>query len=1011
MGSISTRQPWHCFVRFFFIVCFVLTATIALTVEQPQSETALSKQELEKRFTSSYVLKDTFGETLTATCRKLEKQEGQPEDALGDLFVSRLKSDFTEDFNRFVGAVGVHSAGTILRQPKQAASEIEKATGLVIDLLFEYRPLTESQLAQETDADRKRWEASEQIKARYEKLKARGADARLSPEWIEIIFEAGKNVDFRPTVREAVAPYVKPETPPTRSLSAAEAEQMLQRDWLHQADQKPTIERIQQEIQWARALADRIEASHPGQVDFSKARADLDALQKRATTNSTQLAEFYFDVRRVKRSIMFANPLLDFDKILMVDMPFPAGSEWRHQTRHRLGYMAVPGGRLLVLNGLSPAGELTQLMPQAPLHGSFWRPDLSFDGKKVVFCFKPHNEKSFHLYEIGVDGSGLVQLTDGPFDDLDPIYLPDGEHLMFSTTRGHTYVRCMPPTNAYVLARCDRDGKNVYLISYNNEPDFLPSVMNDGRIIYTRWEYTDKPLWRAQALWTTYPDGTQVSTFWGNQSVWPDLLKDARSISGSQRVMFTGSAHHDWFSGSIGMIDPSRGSNFPNGLTKITADVPWPEVGNGPVDPIESPDYHPSGKYRAYYSPYPLSEHDFLVSAERDGKFVLYLMDVDGNRELIYEGDNHIFHAMPLKARARPAVLTDTVAWPDRENRDQPEPGVIYSNNIYEGAPEELQGKVKYLRIIKIDPKTYTHWHKRPYISTGPVVSIVQSDGVKRVLGTVPVEEDGSMAFYAPPSEALHFQLLDDQYRALQTMRSFTGVMPGEWRGCLGCHEQHSKAPEQTYHKTPISLIRGPRKITPPPWDDHTVSFDRYVQPVLDQYCGECHQGDGEATKVLDLTSRPGFLMFKEPYITLTGKPTWGAPYKKPDEPPPGWGIANTIMVESFSTTDPEGYVTPKPMTALSYNSRLIELASSGTHYDVRVDPINLRRLITWVDTICPYRGDEEVRELADPVFQGADWLAIPPKIKNAPIIVRPGPVDSHPVKSAPPEKSAHPEK
>ena len=96
-----------------------------------------------------------------------------------------------------------------------------------------------------------------------------------------------------------------------------------------------------------------------------------------------------------------------------------------------------------------------------------------------------------------MDGTGLVQLTDGPYDDLDPIYLPDDQHIIFSTTRGHTYVRCMPPTNAYVLARCDRDGRNIYLISVNNEPDYLPSVMNDGRVIYTRWEYTDKPLWRA----------------------------------------------------------------------------------------------------------------------------------------------------------------------------------------------------------------------------------------------------------------------------------------------------------------------------------------------------------------------------------------------------------------------------------------------------------------------------------------------------------------------------------
>ncbi len=654
--------------------------------------------------------------------------------------------------------------------------------------------------------------------------------------------------------------------------------------------------------------------------------------------------------------------------------------------------MAVPGGRLLVLEGLTPQGHLRQLMPQAPLHGSFWRPDLSYDARQVLFCFKPHNEKAFHLYEINLDGTGLVQLTDGPYDDLDPIYLPTGDHLLFSTTRGHTYVRCMPPTNAYVLARCDRNGKDIYLVSRNNEPDYLPSVLEDGRVIYTRWEYTDKPLWRAQGLWTVNPDGTQVNTLWGNQSVWPDLLKDARGIPGSRRVMFTGSAHHNWFSGSVGIIDPQQGFNFPDGLTKVTADVPWPESGNGPVDPVESTDYHASGKYEAYYSPFPLSDQDFLVSANRSGKFVLYLMDVFGNRELIYEGTHHIFHALPVRPRPQPPIITDRVAWPTPTQRDQPEHGVIFSGDVYQGVAEVMRGKAKHLRVLNIEPKTYTYWHKRPYISTGPVVSAVQSEGVKRILGTVPIEEDGSVSFYAPAGTALHFQLLDEKYRALQTMRSFSGVMPGEQRGCLGCHESHSRAP--VYRGKALALGRKPQVIEPPPWGDESVSYPRFVRPVLDQYCAECHEGDGEARAVLDLTARPGFLIFDEPYLLLTGRPSWGTPYTKPNETIPGFGIANMLMIEGYDQRDPAAYRTPEPMTCLSYKSALIDIASSGEHYDVRVDPLSLRKLIAWVDTMCPYRGSEEVREIDDPDFPGIDWLSVRPRIKSAPAIIRPGPVD-----------------
>ncbi len=224
-------------------------------------------------------------------------------------------------------------------------------------------------------------------------------------------------------------------------------------------------------------------------------------------------------------------------------------------------------------------------------------------------------------------------------------------------------------------------------------------------------------------------------------------------------------------------------------------------------------------------------------------------------------------------------------------------------------------------------------------------------------------------------------------------MRSFTGVMPGEQRGCLGCHELHSKTPQQ-FNATSLALTRPPREITPPPWGDHSVGYVRYVQPVLDKYCGECHQGDGEAKEVLDLTLRPGFLIFNEPYVTLTGRPSWGSQYQKPENPPPGFGIANTIMVEGYDQRDPEAYSTFEPMTRLSYNSPLIDLASSGEHYDVKVDPISLRKLIVWVDTMCPYRGTEEVRAIPDPEFQGVDWISVRPRIQTAPTIVRPGPLD-----------------
>ncbi len=964
-------------------------ADIGRLYQGGQESLARAADQLQSTLDAFYVAQPTLAETL-ATSRKNLVEKGIALDGeLAEVVLGRLRTQFPDDCRKFAEWTGSSVGDFLLARGDEFQL---RTTERLVDLLLEYQPLTEHQKQKLTTDEARRWAEAAAIGQRFASLRAAGEAGRFSPEWVNIVLEAGPRIQFRPHVQEAVAPYVKPATSETRTLTADEARESLERDWLHQADQNPTPDRIRAEIGWARQMAEKLAARFAGRLDFSAELAQLAEFEKKAAALTAPDRELYFAVREVKRGMMFRNPVIDFDRVLLVDMPFPQGSEWPHETRHRLGYMAVPGGKLVVLEGLSPGGKVTQLMPQAPLHGSFWRPDVSWDARKVVFCFKPHNEKSFHLYEINVDGTGLVQLTDGPYDDFDPIYLPDERHIIFSTSRAHTYVRCMPPTNAYVLARCDRDGRNIYLISQNNEPDYLPSVMNDGRVIFTRWEYTDKPLWRAQGLWTVNPDGTLVQTFWGNQSVWPDLLKDARSIPGSRRVMFTGSAHHDWFSGSVGILDPDRGYNFPDGLTKITADVPWPESGNGPIDPIESPDYHASGHYPAYYSPYPLSEREFLVSAQRGGKFCLYLMDVDGNRELVYEGSNNVFHASPLRPRTRPPVLADRVAWPTRENRQNPAGGVIYSGNVYQGAPAELRDRARFLRVLSIDPKTYTYWHQRPYISTGPVVSAVQSDGVKRVLGTVPIEADGSVAFHIPPGKALHFQLLDENQRALQTMRSFVGAMPGERRGCLGCHESHSRSPMNL--PTCIALTKEPHEIAAPAWSDTTVSFARYVQPVLDQYCGKCHAGEGEAVKTLDLSSRPAFHVFTEPYLTLIGRPTWGAPYVKPENPPPGFGIADTIMVEAYGQFDPAAYVTPTPMTWLSYRSRLIDLCSSGKHYEVKVDPVSLQRLMAWVDTMCPFSGEEEVRAIDDPVFQGVDWLSVRPRIKTAPEIVRPGPVD-----------------
>jgi hypothetical protein len=790
-------------------------------------------------------------------------------------------------------------------------------------------------------------------------------------------------------------PYVVEDatTPETRTLTPDEASDALRRDWLFQAMKRPPAERARAEIGWARALAARLlnDARTP---NLTGELAELDELELRLNTLARQAEgtasalDLYFAVRAVKRRIAFKNPLLDFTRLLFIDQPMPHGRvNPEHEAIHRMGITATPGGRLLVLDGLHPGGKVRQLAPDRP--GSFWRPDLSFDGQRVLFCFKPHDEKSFHLYEMNLDGTGLRQLTDSDYDDVDPIYLPDG-HILFTTTRGNSHVRCGPFIYSYILARCDADGRNIYLISCNGEPDFVPALLNDGRVIYSRWEYSDKALWRVQSLWTTRQDGTGTAVFWGNQSVWPDHLAEPRPIPGSRRVMFAGVGHHDWCSGSIGIVDPDKGLNFPHGLTKVTRELRWPECSLPPVDPGESEAYHAAGHFTGYKTPLPLGEKDFLVSARGDeGKFRLYLMDVDGNRELIYEGAHHIWHALPVKARTPPPRHSDLVAWPGTGKDRQPsKPGVFFCSDVYEGVPDLPRGSVKFLRVFQLDYKTYTTW-KKTYRHAGPAVSIVQEEGVKRILSEVPVERDGSAYFKVPPGRALYFQLLDEHRRCLQIMRSFAGLMPGEVRGCVGCHESHSAAPARN---TGLALRRAPTELTPPPWGEESISYERFVQPVLDRYCGKCHQGDRDpkARQQLDLTLRPGVDVFKEPYLTLVGPAGWGNPFAKKDQP--GCGIAVAIPVESMHPTmnNPAALATLRPKQFLSPASRLIDLAMSGQHYDVKVDELSLRRLIAWVDACAPYMGEPEIRALDDPDFEGIALLPIRPRVKTAPVVERP---------------------
>ncbi len=507
----------------------------------------------------------------------------------------------------------------------------------------------------------------------------------------------------------------------------------VRRDWLFQADERPDYRHALQQVERARKLAERLCVQFKS-LDLATESADLarltDAVLDSQTIDSADddaVEHLYFAVRAVKRRIMLKHPSIDFSRILFIDQPYPrfptewawpydrnAGKICRHENSHRNGMMAAAGGKLQILDGLDGTANVRDIGPQAS--GSYWRPDLSFDGRRVLFCFKPKEDKTFHLYEVHVDGGPVKQLT--------------------------------------------------------------------------------------------FSEGMQT-----------------------------------------------------------------------------------------------------------------------------------------------------------------------------------------------------TRW-------SGPCVSVVQEDGVKRILGTVPVNADGSVYFPVPAGKMLFFQLLDERHRALQTMRSFTGAMPGETRGCVGCHKMHNRTPLAR----PLSaLTRPPVKLTPPPWGDETIGYERFVQPVLDRYCVECHRGGVPESNPPDLRLRPGYSFMKEPYLTLVGPAIWIEPriadLPSPDPRKPGVGLAGILRVEAFALEEivepfkwhnqPTGsgspvirtdalvgkYSTLRPMTALSYQSPLIQMAISGEHYDVQVDDVSMRKLIAWVDAMGPYRGLEEIRAIPDPDFDGIEELAIRPRTRTSPRI------------------------
>lgn len=683
----------------------------------------------------------------------------------------------------------------------------------------------------------------------------------------------------------------------------------------------------------------------PEAGQWDQLRAEAKTLGGSPHADQTRWEDLWRRVHRLRRRIALANPLVQVGPLAFVKQ---VPSVFSHQLTQCYGACARPGGGVFVLEAPGKSMHCRRLAASLP-QGSYQHLDVSFDGTRILFAYCPvettptdrteHLDRFYHLYEVAADGSGLRQLTGGPYDDFAPRYLPDGEIIFISTRRGGFHRCGRGPCPVYTLALCHADGSDPRPISYHETHEWDPAVLNDGRVIYTRWDYVDRNAVFYQQLWTVRPDGSDVRIFYGNNTWNPVGVWEARPVPGSHRVMATAAAHHAMSAGSIILVDIARGIDGLTPITRLTPDALFPESEvpvlphwYAPAGVKQKPDV-PVEQLRwpghCYKSPYPLSEKYFLVSysyealigepnANVPNMFGLYLADAFGNKELLYRDLNIAsLWAAPLRARKRPPVL------PSLWEAEGTKGGTFFLGNVYDSWPPVPRGTVRRLRIVQVLPKTTPH-------ASSPPPGLAGTSPGRQVLGTVPVEPDGSAYFRAPAGIPLAFQALDELGQAVQTMRSVTYLQPGETASCVGCHEPRSSAPAAR----PIALAaqREPSTIQPGPDGSKPFSYPILVQPVLDKKCVSCHNAKRPDGKVI-----------------LTGEPQgqFTASYH---------ALAPRVPYSVWSSLEGNGEPLTAPDRFGARGSKLMKMLLAG-HENVVLSPEEIERLVTWMDTNALFYG------------------------------------------------------
>jgi hypothetical protein len=471
--------------------------------------------------------------------------------------------------------------------------------------------------------------------------------------------------------------------------------------------------------------------------------------------------------------------------------------------------------------------------------GVYSDPDLSWDGKRILFCFKGEEFGSTSIYEISVDGTGLKPITDssackelcqGRFSnqhDVAPAYLPDGR-IILTTTRPNGLVPCNN-TGVDILHVMNADGSDIRPISVNNVNEFDPCVLPDGRILYGRWEYVDKTALTQQSLWTVFPDGRNETALFANNMVRPEALLDARPVPGAPYLIAASLTRHNGAPrGSVGIIDTRYTKNGAEAITNF----------DHPDDPT-----HDLGDS---CEPWPLSKDVLLASGRSEGaeRNAIVMMDRSGHREVIFESPDICSHSPILvKPRTLPGTLDTHLAKGQKT-------GSFFVQDIYQGLTGIKRGEVKWLRVIEETSRASAS-SGRAYNQTF-LVSAALAFSVKNFLGIVPVNPDGSVHFEVPSGRAVYFQALDGDGRLVHSMRTFVQAVPGVTRSCVGCHEDRFATPSNLGARQ--AHQQGVLELQDESWGSGYIDYPTMVQPVFDKHCVSCHGGEKGFAAGLDLS-------------------------------------------------------------------------------------------------------------------------------------------------------------